>query len=128
MKVSIAVALVVGSLVSYAAITPLVFANGSDTNTEQSMAQKNVGSGESTNFNCGENSIDASLVVCSRAEAEIEYCFVAVTIIEQEAGPDLIIRETFCYPTLDQCEEGARNEVDDDTFIEEPCHIEIASE
>jgi hypothetical protein len=30
----------------------------SETNTEQKLKQKNVGSGESTNFNCGENSID----------------------------------------------------------------------
>jgi hypothetical protein len=68
MKLSIAIAavLVVGALVSYAAITPHVFADESETNTEQSIAQKNVGSGESTNFNCGENSIDAALVACTR--------------------------------------------------------------
>jgi hypothetical protein len=34
----------------------------SKTNTEQKLAQKNVGSGESTNFNCGENSIDSGLI------------------------------------------------------------------
>jgi hypothetical protein len=33
----------------------------SETNTDQSIAQKNVGSGESTNNNCGVNSIDATL-------------------------------------------------------------------
>jgi anionic cell wall polymer biosynthesis LytR-Cps2A-Psr (LCP) family protein len=31
----------------------------SETNTEQSIKQKNVGSGESTNNNCALNSIDA---------------------------------------------------------------------
>ena len=31
----------------------------SETNTEQSIAQKNVGSGESTNNNCSVNSIDS---------------------------------------------------------------------
>jgi hypothetical protein len=31
----------------------------SETNTEQSIAQKNVGSGESTNNNCALNSIDS---------------------------------------------------------------------
>ena len=31
----------------------------SETNTEQSIAQKNVGSGESTNNNCGANLIDS---------------------------------------------------------------------
>ena len=50
--------------------TPLAFAqvmdgeedpNGdtSTTSTDQSVKQKNTGSGESTNFNCGENLIKA---------------------------------------------------------------------
>jgi hypothetical protein len=45
--------------------TPLAFAEGdeSETNTEQKLAQKNVGSGESTNFNCGENNIDTLLPI-----------------------------------------------------------------
>jgi hypothetical protein len=34
----------------------------SETNTQQVLKQKNVGSGESTNFNCGENSIDGGLI------------------------------------------------------------------
>ena len=34
----------------------------SETNTEQKLKQENVGSGESTNFNCGENSIDSGLI------------------------------------------------------------------
>jgi hypothetical protein len=34
----------------------------SETNTEQKLKQSNVGSGESTNFNCGENSIDSGLI------------------------------------------------------------------
>src|SRR5918994_6627890 len=34
----------------------------SETNTEQKLKQENVGSGESTNFNCGENSIDGGLI------------------------------------------------------------------
>jgi hypothetical protein len=33
----------------------------SETNTEQSIKQKNVGSGESTNNNCALNSIDTTL-------------------------------------------------------------------
>ena len=32
----------------------------SETNTEQALKQKNVGSGESTNNNCALNSIDAT--------------------------------------------------------------------
>lgn len=45
--------------------TPLAFAEGdeSETNTEQKLAQKNVGSGASTNFNCGENNIDTVLPI-----------------------------------------------------------------
>ena len=42
--------------------TPSAFADESETNTEQKLAQKNVGSGKSTNFNCGENSIDGGFI------------------------------------------------------------------
>jgi hypothetical protein len=36
--------------------TPLVYAQDtSDTNTDQDIKQKNVGSGESVNFNCAQN-------------------------------------------------------------------------
>jgi hypothetical protein len=53
----VAAILAVGALVAYALPTQ-VFADESETNTEQALKQKNVGSGESTNFNCGENTID----------------------------------------------------------------------
>jgi hypothetical protein len=44
---------------------PIAFAQDeSETNTEQEIKQKNVGSGESTNTNCAQNSID-SLAVAS---------------------------------------------------------------
>ena len=35
----------------------------SETNTQQVLKQKNVGSGESTNSNCGENNIDTLLPI-----------------------------------------------------------------
>jgi hypothetical protein len=35
----------------------------SETNTEQKLKQENVGSGESTNFNCGRNTIDAVIPI-----------------------------------------------------------------
>ena len=36
--------------------TPLVYAQDtSETNTDQNIKQKNVGSGESVNFNCAQN-------------------------------------------------------------------------
>jgi hypothetical protein len=48
------------------ATSPLAYASDggdeSETNTEQKLKQKNVGSGESTNFNCGENSIEGGLI------------------------------------------------------------------
>jgi hypothetical protein len=35
----------------------------SETNTQQVLKEKNVGSGGSTNFNCGENNIDSLLPI-----------------------------------------------------------------
>ena len=42
-----------------------IHADESKTNTEQGLSQENIGSGESINTNCGENTIDSSSVaVC----------------------------------------------------------------
>ena len=38
-----------------------VFADESETSTDQSVKQKNVGSGDSLNFNCGQNLIKAGV-------------------------------------------------------------------
>jgi hypothetical protein len=46
----------------------------SETNTEQKLKQKNVGSGASTNFNCGENSIDGGFIdaqLCGQASIDL---------------------------------------------------------
>src|SRR5918995_522101 len=43
----------------------------SETNTEQKLKQENVGSGESTNFNCGENSIDSVIDIQACGTIEI---------------------------------------------------------
>jgi hypothetical protein len=43
----------------------------SDTDTEQRLRQKNLGSGESTNFNCADNTLEgspSSLSLCQSAE------------------------------------------------------------
>ena len=60
--------LVVASVLLAAAITGILSTNQiafaqdeSETNTEQEIKQKNVGSGESTNNNCALNSIDTTL-------------------------------------------------------------------
>ena len=59
---TIAAILAVGALVAYA-LPAQVFADESETNTEQKLAQENVGSGESTNFNCGRNTIESLLPI-----------------------------------------------------------------
>ena len=41
--------------------TPLAYADSSATATGQNVEQKNTGSGESTNFNCGQNLIKAGV-------------------------------------------------------------------
>jgi hypothetical protein len=41
--------------------TPLAYADSSATATGQNVQQKNTGSGESTNFNCGQNLIKAGV-------------------------------------------------------------------
>jgi hypothetical protein len=70
-KKSIAMtAVLAASILSVVAIsTPFAYASEGDysgTETEQELKQKNVGSGESTNFNCAQNLIDsaAGFVTC----------------------------------------------------------------
>jgi hypothetical protein len=64
---AIAAVLAATVLTGVLATSPLAYANDggdeSETNTEQALKQKNVGSGESTNFNCGENNIDATVPI-----------------------------------------------------------------
>jgi hypothetical protein len=61
-KKSIAMtAVLAASILSVVAITtPMAYADESETETEQELKQKNVGSGESTNFNCAQNLIDSA--------------------------------------------------------------------
>ena len=59
-KKSIAITAVLAALLSVVAIsTPMAFADESETETEQELKQKNVGSGDSVNENCGQNLIDS---------------------------------------------------------------------
>jgi Ni/Co efflux regulator RcnB len=53
----------------------------SETNTEQKLKQKNVGSGESTNFNCGENNIDAAVPIqaCGTIDASVVELLAGLT-------------------------------------------------
>ena len=64
---AIAVVLTAAALTGILSTNPIAFAQDeSETNTEQSIAQKNVGSGESTNNKCALNSINsaAATVAC----------------------------------------------------------------
>jgi hypothetical protein len=70
MNKTLAIAAVLMAAVSTGIVSanPIAFAQGeSETNTEQEIKQKNVGSGESINNNCALNSIDtttAATVAC----------------------------------------------------------------
>jgi hypothetical protein len=58
----------------------------SETNTEQEIKQKNVGSGESTNNNCALNSIDsaAATVACPVTSGGIALGFVDGKLVEYD--------------------------------------------
>jgi hypothetical protein len=63
---AIAVILTAAALTGIFSTTPLAaYAGGngdsSETSTDQSVKQKNTGSGDSANFNCGENLIKAGV-------------------------------------------------------------------
>jgi hypothetical protein len=59
---AIATVLMAAALTGILSTSPIAFAQDeSETNTEQEIKQKNVGSGESTNNNCALNSIDTAL-------------------------------------------------------------------
>jgi hypothetical protein len=60
----IAAVLMAAALTGLFATSPLSYADGGDestTETDQSVKQKNTGSGDSANFNCGENLIKAGV-------------------------------------------------------------------
>ena len=57
--IAIAAVLAAAMLTGIFATTQLAFADESETETEQEIKQKNVGSGESTNVNCGDNDINS---------------------------------------------------------------------
>ena len=61
-KLAIATVLMAAALTGILSTNPIAYAQDeSETDTEQEIAQKNVGSGESTNNNCALNSIDTTL-------------------------------------------------------------------
>jgi hypothetical protein len=72
-----AAAVLTGILVT----TPvLVYGDDTETSTDQDVRQKNVGSGDSVNFNCAQNLIKASVGEQARGNGEeIIICLVDVT-------------------------------------------------
>jgi uncharacterized low-complexity protein len=63
--------------------TPSVYAQDtSETSTDQDVKQKNVGSGNSVNFNCGENLIKAGV-----EDQECEFGETSSLEIIEEGGP-----------------------------------------
>jgi hypothetical protein len=75
--IAIAAVLMAAALTGLFATSPLAYAEDKDrdkggdtseTSTDQSVKQKNTGSGDSANFNCGENLIKAGV-----AEQECEW-------------------------------------------------------
>lgn len=75
--IAIAAVLAATMLAGIFSTTPMAaYADGGDkseTNTEQKLKQKNVGSGESTNTNCGSNSIDSAtgITLCPGAVVDL---------------------------------------------------------
>jgi hypothetical protein len=71
--IAVATVLMATALAGILSTNPIAFAQDeSETNTEQELKQKNVGSGDSTNNNCGENLIKASGdIECFNEEEEV---------------------------------------------------------
>jgi hypothetical protein len=67
---AMAVILTAAALTGLVTTTPLAYADESEAETEQKLKQENLGSGESTNDNCGTNSIDGflGLTICGEVE------------------------------------------------------------
>jgi hypothetical protein len=73
--IAIAAVLAAAMLTGIFATTQLAFADESETETEQEIKQKNVGSGFSTNINCADNDIAGVEEVPT--ELELQLCGTA---------------------------------------------------
>ena len=58
---AIAVIVAAAALTGIISTPPIAYADESETSTDQSVKQKNVGSGDSLNFNCAQNLIKAGV-------------------------------------------------------------------
>jgi hypothetical protein len=57
--IAVAAVLMAAALTGIYATSPLAYSDESETSTDQEIKQKNVGSGDSNNNNCAENSIES---------------------------------------------------------------------
>ena len=86
-KLAIATVLMAAALSGILLTSPIAFAQDeSETNTEQEIKQKNVGSGNSINNNCALNSIDsaAATVACPVTSGGIAIGFVDGELVEYD--------------------------------------------
>jgi hypothetical protein len=86
-NLAIATVLMAAALTGILSTSPIAFAQDeSETNTEQEIKQKNIGSGESTNNNCALNSIDsaAATVACPVISGGIAVGFVDGELVEYD--------------------------------------------
>jgi hypothetical protein len=67
--------------------TPMAYADDSETSTEQELKQKNVGSGASTNTNCGTNSIDdfVSATLCPGSSVDLSGLFDGMSALRGQS-------------------------------------------
>jgi hypothetical protein len=83
---AMAVVLMAAALTGLVTTTPVAYADESETETEQELKQENLGSGESTNENCGTNSIDGflGLTICGEVEIGDDADVVEPTVSERD--------------------------------------------
>jgi hypothetical protein len=78
---SVAAIMAAAALIGILSTAPLtIYADETETSTDQSVKQKNTGSGDSLNFNCGQNLIKAGVgeQACGQEDEGIIVCSVCI--------------------------------------------------
>ena len=77
----VAAIMAAAALIGILSTAPLtIYADETETSTDQSVKQKNTGSGDSLNFNCGQNLIKAGVgeQSCGQEDEGIIVCSVCI--------------------------------------------------
>ena len=77
----VAAVMAAAALIGILPTAPLtIYADETETSTDQSVKQKNTGSGDSLNFNCGQNLIKAGVgeQACGQEDEGIIVCSVCI--------------------------------------------------